>query len=95
MHDPNRGRIMLSIFRRKLSKPIQDKHMEYFSQEFLTKLINEHKLVNASIHQLTDRYKQYLQAHSPDALTAALTSLRGKKVELEAKIDVVGQFLNS
>lgn len=67
--------------------------MEYFSQEFLDQLINEHKLVNASIHQLTDRYKQYVQAHSPDALTAALTTLRGKKVELEAKIDVLSEYL--
>ena len=69
--------------------------MEHFSQEFLNKLVNEHKLVNASIHQLTDRYKQYLQAHSPDALTAALTSLRGEKVVLEAKIDVLGEFLRA
>jgi len=83
---------MLSIFKRK-PKQIQDNHMEYFSQEFLDQLINEHKLVNASIHQLTDRYKQYVQAHSPDALTAALTTLRGKKVELEAKIDVLSEYL--
>ena len=69
--------------------------MEHFSQEFLDKLINEHKLVNASIHQLTDRYKQYLQAHSSDALTAALTTLRGEKVVLEAKIDVLGEFLRA
>jgi len=69
--------------------------MEYFSQEFLDQLINEHKLVNSSIHQLIDRYKQYLPAHGADAMQAALTSLRGKKVELEAKIDVLGEFLRA
>ncbi len=69
--------------------------MEYFSQEFLDKLVNEHKLVSASITQLTDRYKQYAPFHGADAMTAALTSLRGQKVELEAKIDVLNEFLRA
>jgi len=86
---------MLTFFKRKTkTNPIKEKSMSnYFSEEYLQKLINEHKLVCACITQFTDRYKQYAASHGADAMTAAHTALRAQKVELELKIDVLQEFL--
>lgn len=83
-----------------LRKPLpKEKHMNHFSQEFLDKLIAEHRLVSASILQLTSNhadggYARYARAHGPDAVDQAKKNLYVRKVELEAQIDVLRDYLN-
>lgn len=73
--------------------------MNHFSQEFLDKLIAEHRLVSAAILQLSSNhansgYTQYARSHGPDAVDQARKNLYTKKVELEAQIDVLRDYLN-
>lgn len=68
--------------------------MQHFSDEYLQSLINEHKLVSASIKQLIEnRYQLYARTHGADTVSAAASNLRTRKVELEAQIDVLNDFL--
>lgn len=70
--------------------------MKQFSEEYLESLINEHKLVAASIIRLSDPASGaavYARNHNHDTIVLAITQLRAKKVELEAKIDVLREFL--
>lgn len=68
--------------------------MQYFSEEYRDKLVNEHKLVSTAIVRITDGYKQYAPHHTGDAIAAAHTSLRARKVELEVMIDVLNDHLH-
>lgn len=68
--------------------------MKHFSEEYRDKLINEHKLVSASINRLTTTdYPRQARAHGADTIHAAVQNLKAKKVELEAQIDVLNEFL--
>lgn len=69
--------------------------MQHFSEEFRQKLINEHRLVSASIARLGEiEYAKYARAHGYDAAALALTNLKARKVELEVQIDVLTDFLH-
>ena len=69
--------------------------MQHFSQEYLEKLIAEHKLVSASYAQLkTIHFKRQIQTHGMLAVEEALSKLATRKVELEAYIDTLTEFLN-
>jgi hypothetical protein len=82
------------FFIKKKPNPIKERTMSYFSEEYRNKLIQEHKLVVTTINRLTERYKQYAVNNTGDAISVALTKLRGEKAEIEAKIDVLDEFLN-
>lgn len=71
--------------------------MKHFSHEYREHLINEHKMISASIVRLTDPQHgamQYARAHGHDAVAAAASNLKTRKVELEAQIDLLTEFLN-
>jgi len=68
--------------------------MKQFSEEYRDKLINEHKLVSASINRLTtEDWPRQARAHGADVCAAAVSNLKAKKVELEVQIDVLNEFL--
>ena len=70
--------------------------MQYFSEEYRQQLINEHKLISASIAQLSDiGYARYARSHGVDTIIAALSQLKTKKVELEAMIDVINEYVKN
>jgi hypothetical protein len=85
---------MIFIRHRKSQKKEKEVNMEYFSTEYKDKLLNEHKLVTTTISRLTQRYPLYAANHTGEAISLALTNLRGRKVELEGMIDVLDEFLN-
>ena len=65
-----------------------------FTAEHREKLQAEHKFVSATITRLTvTNFKQYAQQHGPDIITAAASNLKARKVELEAQIDLIAEFL--
>jgi hypothetical protein len=82
------------------NKPLpKEKHMNHFSQEFLDKLIAEHRLISAAILQLSSKhsdsgYARYVRSHGVDAVDQARKNLYVRKVELEAQIDVLRDYLN-
>ena len=87
---------MLENFLRHFRKRNRNKEklMKHFSEEYLTQLINEHKLVSASITALTvTDFRKYVMNHNVDIVTAASSNLKARKVELEAMIDVLTDFL--
>jgi hypothetical protein len=71
--------------------------MEHFSEEYLARLVNEHKLVSTTITHLTSQgiYTQKARQHGIDAMTLCVSNLKAKKVELEGMIDVLTEFLRS
>lgn len=68
--------------------------MQYFSQEYLEKLVNEHKLVQASINRLTQKNAIYRRENSIPIMDNALSNFRTRKLELEVQIDELTEFLN-
>jgi len=69
--------------------------MQQFSDEYRQKLINEHKLVSTSITRLTTTdWPRQARQHGADVVGAAVSNLKAKKVELEAQIDVLSEFLD-
>ena len=75
------------------AKPKQEPHMKHFSEEYRQKLIAEHKLVSATIQQMTQMYPRYVQNNSADAVAAAISDYKIKKIQLEGQIDVLTEFL--
>jgi hypothetical protein len=69
--------------------------MDMFSVEYKQKLVNEHKLVVASINQLNERRHMYVQNHTIGFYDAAVAELKKDKIILEAKIDVLSDFLDA
>lgn len=70
--------------------------MKQFSEEYRDKLINEHKLVSASITQITTHeWNRYARAHGAEVASAAVSNLKARKVELEAQIDVINEYLTA
>lgn len=70
--------------------------MIHFSEEFLTSMINEHKLISASLGKINQvgEYKRYANSNGTPSVDGAISNLRARKVELEIKIDVLSEFLN-
>lgn len=69
--------------------------MEYLSREFLNQLVAEHKLVSAAIGQiLHQQYNTFSRNHGIPVVDAAVMNLKVKKLELEAKIDALSEYLN-
>jgi len=67
--------------------------MQHFSHEYLDKLIAEHRLVSATIGKLSSN-TVYARNHGAAVVSLAMDDLRKKKVELEATIDVLSEYLN-
>lgn len=86
----NLSRIFKSIF----SKPILEKHMQHFSEEYLNKLVAEHKMVSASLARLKGpEFNAYARSHTADQVNSAIYNFSVQRVELEAKIDVLRDYL--
>lgn len=83
----------MNIFKIFKQKPIQEKHMDMFSQEYLDKLIAEHKLVNASVMQIQQNYLYYKRFCTVTIIEMELNDLLKKKFSLEVQIDVLNEFL--
>jgi hypothetical protein len=70
-------------------------HMQHFSQEYLDKLIAEHKLISATVSQIkTVSFNRYAAVHGHDTVSAAISNLKVRRVELEGQIDVLSDYLN-
>ncbi len=70
--------------------------MEIFSKQYLSELVAEHKLVSASITRISEYdYPRFMKAHGVGPVDAALLELRSKKVQLEAKIDSLTEYLGN
>jgi len=90
---------MLEAFNRffKKPKPIEiPKHMELFSHDYKDKLVAEHRLVSAAIAHMSNPhvFTNFARTHGNDVCVESLTNLRVQKVQLEAKIDVLSEFLD-
>jgi hypothetical protein len=73
----------------------KEKHMNHFSQEYLEKLVAEHKLVSASLAQLkTVNYQRHSRVHGNAPVDLAIGNMAARKVELEAYIDSLSEYLN-
>jgi hypothetical protein len=73
----------------------KEKLMQHFSEEYRQSLINEHKLISVAIAQLVDTgYGKYARTHGVDAVQGAASKMRIRKVELEAMIDVLTDFIH-
>lgn len=85
---------ILDLFRRKKPEPQKEKLMQYFSEEYLEKLVNEHKFLQASINRLRKHSALYAQDVSNVPLIAtALNNFYVRKLELEVQIDELRDFL--
>ena len=67
--------------------------MQHFSHEYLEKLVAEQRLVSATIHQLTIT-NFYSGRHSGQSVSLAVDDLKIKRIQLEAMIDVLRDYLN-
>ena len=73
----------------------KENHMNHFSQEYLEKLVAEHKLVSASLVQLkTLNYQRHSRVHGNVSVDTAISNMAARKVELEAYIDTLQEYLN-
>ena len=69
--------------------------MNLFSKEYLDQLIAEHKLVSVSIGRITERdYPRFAKSHGVAAVDTAVLQLKSKKVQLEAMIDSLSDYIN-
>lgn len=87
---------MLQKIKNWFKKPTKEKHMQHFSHEYLEKLIAEHRLVTASIMELSNPLgaSKMSKKHNIKAVDAAFNNLQARKVELEVMIDVLSEYLN-
>jgi hypothetical protein len=84
--------LIRALFKEKTPK--KESHMEMFSLEYRDKLVAEHKLISASIgHLQGDHMARFMHRHQSDPVRGALASMKVRKVELEAQIDVLNDFL--
>jgi hypothetical protein len=72
--------------------------MDYFSQEYVDRLVAEHRLVVATKDRITSAHRTHLM--SGDGLKAAtsmdaISKLQSEQVVLETKIDILREFLTS
>jgi hypothetical protein len=82
------------LFTRKKKTPERKQLMQHFSQEYLQSLVNEHKLIQASINRLTQRRAFYVRENSVSVMDKALDNFRVRKMELEVQIDELNEFLH-
>jgi len=68
--------------------------MQYFSHEKLEQLVAEHKLLSATINHMTDRFAHFSQQHSAQIANESLIKMRVRRAEIEAQIDVLGDYLS-
>lgn len=61
----------------------------------LQELVTEHKFTSACIAHLSSQFPSYARQHGNDTTACAISTLKSKKVELEAAIEVLQNFLNS
>jgi hypothetical protein len=79
-----------------LKRKRKSKDMQKFSKEYLDDLIAEHRLVSASITHITQvQPAKFYKTHGSDAVSLALQNLYAKKVQLEAMIDVLSEYIGS
>ena len=71
----------------------KDTLVEHFSEDYLTRLNNEHKLITATVNRLLTARNAYISGNSPEMVDLATRNLLSRKVELEAQIDVLIDFL--
>lgn len=67
--------------------------MQHFSHEYLEKLIAEHRLVSATMNKLSSS-PVYVRNHGAQGVSIAVDNLKIKRIELEAMIDVLQEYLN-
>lgn len=87
----------MNFLRRLLARKItiKDNYMQHFSQEYLDKLIAEHKLVSASIGRLQGvDYSRQTRSHGVMRVDNTLAAMATRKIELEAYIDTLNEHLN-
>lgn len=76
------------------NKNIKEKHMNHFSEEYLEKLVAEHKLKSAALARLKGpEYNNISRVHGVSSVNNAVVNLSASRVELEAQIDVLTEFL--
>lgn len=73
----------------------KDIHMDHFSVEYRDKLVAEHRLVVAMLDRASEKYLYYRQRTSIPVIEAVMLDLKTKKFELELRIDVLTEFLES
>lgn len=85
-------------FFKRLFKPKVITHreiiMNHYSQEYLDKLIAEHKLISTAYANLHSSAQRFASQHGHDAVSSALSSMRVKRIELESQIEVLSDYLN-
>ena len=70
--------------------------MDYFSVEYRDKLMNEHRLISAAhahLHRRPLRPEERQSQFVAQAREIAVSNLLAKKLEIEAMIDVLTEFL--
>ena len=73
--------------------PEKEPHlMQHFSREYFQSLHDEYRLIVAAINELQNG--KYTREHSLNHVGMALDELRKQRVMLEAKINVLHEFLN-
>jgi hypothetical protein len=69
--------------------------MDHFSVEYRDKLVAEHRLVVAMLERASDKYIYYRQRTSAPIVESVMLDLKTQKFELELRIDVLTEFLES
>lgn len=69
--------------------------MDHFSVEYRDKLVAEHRLVVAMLERASDKYIYYKQRTNVPVIEGVMLDLKTKKFELELRIDVLTEFLES
>ena len=67
--------------------------MQHYSEEYLDKLVAEHRLVSATIVHIQADWNRIARNHTGTAASSAVSNLLAKKVELEGMIDVLREYL--
>ena len=69
--------------------------MDYFSVEYRDKLIAEHRLIVAMIERVSESHLYYRQRTPFLIIEKTTMDLKAQKFELELRIDVLTEFLES
>lgn len=69
--------------------------MDYYSTEYRDKLIAEHRIIVAMLERASEKYIYYRQRTSVPIVEGVMLDLKTKKFELELRIDVLTEFLES
>jgi hypothetical protein len=69
--------------------------MDHFSIEYRDKLVAEHRLVVAMLERATEKYLYYRQRTTVPVIEGVMFDLKTQKFQLELRIDVLTEFLES